>query len=177
MQISEILHINLRIWKVELLFDSLGGSTDPRWSLVLKSHKMSLLVWFWTFTHPGRTELEREVWGVSDVSCYLHWVSAERQRGGERTAASHCLRKYLCSYRFGIFIFMLWCCVYISLWMHAPLRVYKPVWGIGSCPAGKTDVCGTWLLGFEFWPSLLSSKRSEPLSCPSSSGFTILKAI
>lgn len=44
-------------------------------------------------------------------------------------------------------------CVYLSFGMHAPLRVDKPVWGIGSCPDGDMGVCKKWVLGLEFWPS------------------------
>lgn len=69
------------------------------------------------------------------------------------------------------------CCMYMPLWMHAPLRVYKPVWRTGSCPAGGTDACGTWVLGFTFWSSLWGSNCSEPFSHPSSPGFTVLKGI
>lgn len=49
--------------------------------------------------------------------------------------------------------------------------------GIGCYPAGETDVCGTWVLGFEFWPLLLSSNCSEPPSHPSSPGFRVLKEL
>lgn len=44
-------------------------------------------------------------------------------------------------------------CVYIVFGMYAPLRVYKPAWGIGSCSAGDMGVCKKWVLGLEFWSS------------------------
>lgn len=103
----------------------------------------------------------------------LSTLSAELRRG-EKEQLSHVQENILVQTDLG-FLFL--CCVYMSLWMHAPLGVYKSVWGIESYPAGEADVCGTWVLGFEFWPWLLSSNHSEPLSHPSSPGFRVLKAL
>lgn len=44
-------------------------------------------------------------------------------------------------------------CVYMSFGMYGPLRVDKPVCGIGSCPDGDMGVCKKWVLELEFWSS------------------------
>lgn len=174
MQISEILTYKFKDLESGIALWFLRGTHRPQMKGSCSNESLNVPVGVVLVIYTSREDRIGMRCVRNDAYCYQHWVSAELRRG-EKEQLSHIVQE-------NIFVqidlgFLFLCYMYMSLWMHAPLGVYKPVWGIESYPAGETDICGTWVLGLEFWPSLLSSNHSEPLSHPSSPGFRVLKAL
>lgn len=174
MQISEFLTYKFKDLESGIALWFLRGTHRPQMQRSCSNESLNVPVGVVLVIYTSREDRTGMRCVRNDAHCYQHWVSAKLQRGEKGQLSHIVLENIFVQTDLGT-LFL--CCVYMSLWMHAPSRVYKPVWGIGCYPAGETDVYGTWVLGFEFWPSLLSSNPSEPLSHPSSPGFRVLKAL
>lgn len=174
MQISEFLTYKFKDLESGIALWFLRGTHRPQMQRSCSNESLNVPVGVVPVIYTSREDRTGMRCVRNDAHCYQHWVSAKLRRGEKGQLSHIVLENIFVQTNLGT-LFL--CCVYMSLWMHAPSRVYKPEWGIGCYPAGETDVSGTWVLGFEFWPSLLSSNRSEPLSHPSSPGFRVLKAL
>lgn len=129
MQISEFLTYKFKDLESGITLWFLRGTHRPQMQRSCSNESLNVPVGVVFVIYTSREDRTGLRCVRNDAHCYQHWVSAKLRRGDKGQLSHIVLENIFVQTDLGT-LFL--CCVHMSLWMHAPSRVYKSVWGLDA---------------------------------------------